>query len=300
MSSFLQAAIQAAKAAGDLQRRSYGKPLHIELKDGNTLNLVTQVDKLCEKTVFRILKKKFPSHGLWGEESGGAPKKKGYTWVVDPLDGTTNYTHRYPFFCCSVALLKDGRPVVGAVYEPLRRELFAAEKDGGATLNGKSIRVSSVPTLSHALLCTGFAYQVHQTGYNLENFKRFILKSQGVRRDGSAALNLCYVACGRFEGFWERGIQAWDMAAGVLIAKEAGAVVTDLSGGPYDLLAQNVLASNALVHKVMQNILAESPDEKRYLGAKGAAVSEPATVASTTDMELPLFNKKPTKKKGRG
>jgi myo-inositol-1(or 4)-monophosphatase len=191
---------------------------------------VTQVDKLCEKTVFKILKAKFPSHGLWGEESGGGPKKKGYTWVVDPLDGTTNYTHRFPFFCCSVALLKDGRPIAACVFDPMRRECFAAEKDGGATLNGKPIRVSAVPNLSHSLLVTGFGYQVHQTGYNLENFKRFILKSQGVRRDGSAALDLCYVACGRFEGFWERGIQAWDMAAGTLIAREAGAVVTDMSG----------------------------------------------------------------------
>jgi myo-inositol-1(or 4)-monophosphatase len=300
MSAFLQTAIKAAQAAGEIQRKFYGKPLQVEVKDGNTLNLVTQIDRQCEKTVFSVLRKKFPSHGLWGEESGGAPKKKGYTWVVDPLDGTTNYTHRYPFFCCSVALLKDGRPVAAAVYEPLRRELFAAEKDGGATLNGKPIRVSAVPALSHSLLCTGFAYQVHQTGYNLENFKRFILKSQGVRRDGSAALNLCYVACGRFEGFWERGIQAWDMAAGVLIAKEAGAVVTDLSGGPYDLLAQNVLASNAFVHKAMQSILADSPDEKKYLGGKDVSEADPILVP-LTEMELPLFNnKKPTRKKSRG
>lgn len=297
MSSFLQTAVRAAQAAGNIQRKFYGKPLQVEIKDGNILNLVTQVDKLCEKTVFKILKAKFPSHGLWGEESGGGPKKKGYTWVVDPLDGTTNYTHRFPFFCCSVALLKDTRPIAACVFDPMRRECFAAEKDGGATLNGKPIRVSSVPNLSHSLLVTGFGYQVHQTGYNLENFKRFILKSQGVRRDGSAALDLCYVACGRYEGFWERGIQAWDMAAGTLIAREAGAVVTDLSGGPYDLMAQNVLASNALVHKAMQGILAESPDEKEFFKTK---YSVPAsTPTPTADMELPLFNKKPAKKKGK-
>lgn len=294
MSAFLKTAVQAAQAAGEIQRKFYGKPLQVEVKEHNVLNLVTQVDKACEKTVFQVLKRRFPTHGLWGEESGGASKKKGYTWVVDPLDGTTNYTHRYPFFCCSVALLKDGRPVAAAVYEPLRRELFTAEKDGGAALNGKPIRVSSVPALSHSLLCTGFGYQVHKTGYNLENFKRFILKSQGVRRDGSAALNLCYVACGRFEGFWERGIQAWDMAAGVLIAREAGAVVTDISGGPYDLLAQNVLCSNALVHKAMQAVLAESPDEKKFLETRPA---EAEASAPSADMELPLFNRKPAKKK---
>jgi len=297
MSAILQAAVQAARAAGSIQRRFYGKPLNIELKEGNVLNLVTQVDRLCEKTVLSLLKRRFPSHGMWGEESGGAPRAKGFTWVVDPLDGTTNFTHGYPFFCCSVALLKDGHPVAAAVHDELRKETFAAEQGCGATLNGKKIHVSPVSNLSRALLCTGFAYQVHETGYNLENFKRFILKSQGVRRDGSAALNLSYVAAGRFDGFWERGIQAWDMAAGVLLVREAGGTVTDVTGVSYDLLKQNTLATNGILHPAMLEILKDSPDEKNFLRTLKAK-KLPEQAAPAPPMELPLFNK-PSKKKKR-
>jgi myo-inositol-1(or 4)-monophosphatase len=297
MSAFLQAAVQAARAAGAIQRRFYGKPLNIELKEGNSLNLVTQVDKLCEKTALSLLKRRFPSHGLWGEESGGAPRARGFTWVVDPLDGTTNFTHGYPFFCCSVALLKDGRPVAAAVHDELRKETFSAEQGAGAALNGRRIRVSPTASLSKALLCTGFAYHVHETGYNLENFKRFILKSQGVRRDGSAALNLSYVAAGRFDGFWERGIQAWDMAAGVLLVREAGGTVTDVTGSPYDLLKQNVLATNGGLHPAMLEILSDSPDEKNFLKALKTKKPSAAPIPNPP-MELPLFNK-PSKNKKR-
>jgi len=293
MSKFLLAAVQAAKIAGAIQKRFYGKPLTIELKGGNPLNLVTHVDKQCEKAVFKHLKKRFPSHVLWGEESGRPSRKNRWTWVVDPLDGTTNYAHGYPFFCCSVALLDGERPVAGAVYEPLRGELFAAERGGGATLNGKRIRVSQVSKLEQALLCTGFAYSVKETGYNLENFKRFVLRAQGVRRDGSAALNLCQLAAGRFDGFWERGIQAWDMAAGSVIIQEAGGLVTDVTGSPFDVTAQNALASNGLLHKEMLEILRNSPDEKNF------RPSPPTTASpSVPAAELPLFQKRaPVKKK---
>jgi myo-inositol-1(or 4)-monophosphatase len=293
MSKFLSAAVQAARKAGAIQKRFYGKPLQIEIKGGNSLNLVTQVDKMCEKAVLGQLKKVFPTHGLWGEESGRTGPKGRYTWIVDPLDGTTNFSHGYPFFCCSLALLDGLKPVVGVVYDALKDELFTAERGCGAFLNGKRIRVSVISDLTRALLCTGFAYQVRETHYNLENFKRFILKSQGVRRDGSAALNLCYVAAGRFDGFWERGIQAWDMAAAVLIAQEAGALLTDVTGGPWVLTGENALCTNGLIHKAMLEVLKDSPDEKNWRGSSPPKAATPAPAE-----ELPLF-RKPFKRKGR-
>ncbi len=285
MSKILTAAIAAARRAGAIQKRFYGKPLRVALKGGNTLNLVTHVDKLCEKTVRSFLRGRFPSHGFWGEESGRSGPRGRFTWVVDPLDGTTNYAHAYPFFCCSIALLEDMRPVAGVVFDCLRNELFTAERGNGAALNGKPIRVSKVPDLSRALLCTGFAYHVKETLYNLENFKRFILRSQAVRRDGAAALNLCYLGAGRFDGFWERGIQIWDMAAGSLIAQEAGALVTDITGAPFDLLGENALVTNGLIHKAMLEMLAESPDEKHFLEKFGGNPKPTAPV----ETNLPLF-----------
>ncbi len=264
MSAFLNAAVQAARAAGRIQKKYYGRILHVRYKSKNKLNLVTEVDELCEKAVFSILRKRFPAHDLWGEESGRQRDSSPFAWVVDPLDGTTNYAHAYPFFCCSIALLRDGQPLAGVIYDPLRDECFTAEKSKGARLNGRRLKVSKVSTLAESLLCTGFAYAVRETHYNLDNFKRFVLNSQGVRRDGSAALNLAYLAAGRFEGFWERGIQAWDMAAGVLLAREAGAKVTDITGKPYDLLAENVLASNPKVYSAMLRILKSGTDEKTW------------------------------------
>jgi myo-inositol-1(or 4)-monophosphatase len=264
MGPYLKAAIEAAQSAGKIQKRYYGRAHNIQFKTKNPLNLVTEVDKACEKKVLSFLQKRFPSHNFWGEESGQKKNRSDYTWVVDPLDGTTNYAHDYPFFCCSVALVKDLKPVVGVIYDPLRNECFTAEKSRGAALNGKKIRVSKTKTLAESLLSTGFAYAVRETHYNLDNFERFIMKSQGVRRDGSAALNLAYVAAGRFDGFWERGIQAWDMAAAVLLVQEAGGKVTDITGGPFNLLAENALASNGKIHQQIFNILKNGKDEKNW------------------------------------
>ena len=264
MSLALKTAVAAAQAAGKIHEKHYGRTLHIKFKSKNKLNLVTEVDRRCEKLIFSILKKRFPTHNFWGEESGRHQNRSGYTWFVDPLDGTTNYAHAYPFFCCSIALVQDGQPLAGVVYDALRKECFTAEKGEGAALNGRPLRVSKVSTLSESLLCTGFAYAVRETHYNLDNFKRFILKSQGVRRDGSAALNLAYVAAGRFDGFWERGLQAWDMAAGVLLVREAGGKTTDITGGPYDLMAENALASNGKIHSRMLQMLRDGVDEKNW------------------------------------
>ncbi len=265
MSAVLKAAIEAAKAAGKIHRRFYGKTLKVEIKKENSLNLVTQVDKACEKKIQSVLHNRFPAFNFWGEESGQLAGDSEFTWIVDPLDGTTNFAHAYPFFCVSIALLKGKEPISAVIYDAMNNECFTAEKGKGAFLNGKRIKVSSTSSLSKSLLSTGFAYGVKETFYNFENFKNFVLNSQGVRRDGSAAMNLAYVAAGRFEGFWERGIQAWDMAAGVLLIREAGGKVTDISGKPYDLLAQNALASNGKIHPKMHKLLWAGPDENKWV-----------------------------------
>jgi myo-inositol-1(or 4)-monophosphatase len=264
MSLFLKTAERAARAAGRIHKKYYGRVLNIQYKGKNSLNLVTQVDRLAEKKVLSILKKKFPGHDLLGEESGRLSDHSRYTWVVDPLDGTTNFAHSYPFFCVSIALLFNGKPIVGVIYDALRGECFTAEKGRGAFLNGRRMKVSRIGALEKSLVCTGFAYAVRETHYNLDNFKNFVMTTQGVRRDGSAAMNLAYVAAGRFEGFWERGIEAWDMAAGVLLVREAGGRVTDITGGPYDLQAKNALASNGKLHEKMLRILKNGKDEKRW------------------------------------
>ncbi len=264
MGRFLKTAIRAAKAAGEIHKKHYGKTLNVRFKSKNKLNLVTEVDTLCESRVLTLLKREFPSHNFWGEESGRGAATSEYTWLVDPLDGTTNFAHAYPFFCCSIALTKNNEPIVGVVYDALRDECFYAEKGHGAYLNGKRLKVSGTKTLAESLVCTGFAYAVRETHYNLDNFRQFVLKAQGVRRDGSAAMNLSYVAAGRFDGFWERGIQAWDMAAGVLMVQEAGGKVTDISGRPFDLMAQNALASNGKIHSQIFQILRKSKDEKTW------------------------------------
>ena len=284
MSLILKTAIKAAKAAGKIHKRHYGLVHHIQFKSRNKLNLVTEVDTLCEKTVLSILKRSFPTHNFWGEESGKDSGTSPYTWLIDPLDGTTNYAHAYPFFCCSIALIKKINPrplrerarvrgeapasyeiIAGVIYDALRDECFTAEKGKGAFLNGKRLRVTKISDLKQSLVCTGFAYHVQNTKYNFKNFENFVLKTQGVRRDGSAAMNLAYTAAGRFEGFWERGIQAWDMAAGVLMILEAGGKVTDISGKPFDLMAENALASNGKIHEQLFKVLKSGTDEKNWI-----------------------------------
>lgn len=264
MSLFLKPAVRAAKTAGQIHRKHYGRVRNIRFKSKNKLNLVTEVDQQCEKAVLALLKKDFPAHNFWGEESGQEKNQSEFTWLVDPLDGTTNYAHAYPFFCCSIALVQNGRPVMGVIYDALRDECFMAEKGRGAFLNGTRLRVSTTQTLDESLVSTGFAYAVRETHYNLDNFRQFVLRAQGVRRDGSAAMNLAYVAAGRFDGFWERGIQAWDMAAGVLMVAEAGGKVTDITGKPFDLMAENALASNGKIHGRIFSILKNGKDEKNW------------------------------------
>ncbi len=287
--------MEAARIGGKIQLAHYGKAHDIRFKTGGAMNLVTEVDQKCEKAIFAHLKKAYPRHGLWGEETGRG-KKAEYTWLVDPLDGTTNYAHGYPFFCTSVALLQNERPLVGAIFNAVSGELFTAEKGKSAFLNGKKLKVSSVSQLEMSLLATGFAYAVKETRYNLDNFKRFVLTAQGIRRDGSAALNLAYVAAGRFDGLWERGPQAWDMAAAVLMVQEAGGWVTDITGAPWNLHGQNILASNGLIHKEMLDLLSSGPDEKRWHARqtrKNTALSKVQEVQQSITSDLPLFASEP-------
>ncbi|HEY5600372.1 MAG TPA: inositol monophosphatase family protein, partial [Candidatus Manganitrophaceae bacterium] len=203
-----------------------------------------------------MIHRRFPDHQIMAEEGHGSKAPSPYRWVIDPLDGTTNYAHGFPFFCVSIGLEVEGSVLLGVVYDPLRRELFVAEKGKGATLNDKPISVSQVDVLKKSLLVTGFAYdiRVHPKN-NFNHFVNFSLSAQGVRRTGSAALDLCYVAAGRLDGFWELKLNPWDTAAGSLMMLEAGGKVTDLAGKPYSIYDPEILATNGKIHRQMIEIL---------------------------------------------
>jgi len=253
MKEFIQAAEEACRIAGALQLEGLKREKQIEFK--GSINLVTDVDKACEKSIVEVLQGRFPEHDILAEEGSGRRKNSEYKWIIDPLDGTTNYAHGYRLFCVSIALEHKGEIVVGAVYEPNRDEMFLAEKGGGARLNGDKISVSSVGELNHAMLATGFAYNVRETSNNnLDHFQKFLLKSQAIRRDGVAAIDLCYVAAGRYDGFWELNLFPWDVAAGYLMIQEAGGKVSDFRGKAFDVYSKEILASNTRLHREMQEI----------------------------------------------
>jgi myo-inositol-1(or 4)-monophosphatase len=254
----LDAAVEMARAAGALLREGYGRAHQPERK--GRIDLVTEYDRRSEALLLEAIARRFPGHAMLAEESGAsAPGERvaPVRWLVDPLDGTTNFAHNYPFFCVSVAAEVDGRLVAGAVYDPVREELFAAAAGEGATLNGEPIRVSDIERVEDALLVTGFPYDVREhPERSLPLFEAFLMRAQGIRRDGSAALNLCYLAAGRFDGFWEGHLSPWDMAAGVLIVREAGGRVTDYAGEPFRLDRPQILASTGRLHEEMRVILA--------------------------------------------
>jgi myo-inositol-1(or 4)-monophosphatase len=251
---FMEVAIKAALEAGGVLRRSLGRVREIAYKGEN--NLVTEVDRLSENTVIGIIKASFPSHGIFAEERGKSSSESDFLWIIDPLDGTTNYAHTYPVFSVSIALQIKGTLVLGVVYDPLREELFSAELGSGAYLNERSIKVSAVRTVKESLLCTGFTHENEwMVEENLIHFANFIKRAQAVRRDGSAALDLCYVACGRYDGFWELGLNPWDTAAGSLILKEAGGKITDFNGREFSIYSEELLATNGIIHKEMLDVL---------------------------------------------
>lgn len=251
----LKTAIELAKEAGRIQMDYFGRRHDVEFK--GAINIVTEVDKKCEDLIVGRLQKDFPTYDILAEEGTGKRCKSEWRWIIDPLDATVNYNHTYPFFGPSIALEHKGEIVIGVVYESTRGELFVAEKGGGATLNGKKISVSKEGDLKRSLLSTGFAYNVQEGEQrnNLEYFERFMMEVQAIRRDGMAEGDLCYLACGRFDGFWELFLKPWDLAAGVLIIKEAGGRVTNFSGSDVDIYGMEIVASNGLIHDAMLEVL---------------------------------------------
>jgi myo-inositol-1(or 4)-monophosphatase len=247
-SQFLSVALDAARGAGRLLRDELGGTRRISHKR-SVIDLVTEMDQRAERFIVERLLEAFPDHAVLAEESGATDGRSEYRWVIDPLDGTTNYAHGLPIFAVSVALERAGVVELGVAYDPSRDECFVAQRGQGATLGGEPIRVSGVDSLDRALLVTGFPYDIRTTGEtNLPEYAALSVRAQAVRRLGSAVLDLCYVACGRLDGFWEQALGPWDMAAGGLIVQEAGGRVTNVRGGPWHLEGPGVLASNGLVH----------------------------------------------------
>lgn len=244
-----------AQGAGEILRASYGQHLRIDHK--GVIDLVTEADHRSEAYLLEEIQRSFPGHKIVAEESGETAGADGQIWYIDPLDGTVNYAHGVPIFSVSIAYAEEGEIRLGVVYDPLRDECFSAEAGQGAWLNGQPLQVSKAQVLDQALLVTGFPYDIRTNPENnLENYVRFALHSQGVRRLGSAALDLCYVAAGRFDGYWEIRMKAWDVAAGGLIAEQAGALVTNLAGGAdYISPPQSVLAANPSLHAQMLVLL---------------------------------------------
>lgn len=251
----LEFAIGVAKEAGALLRDRLNTNFTISHK--GEINLVTEVDIASESLIRERIATRFPRHQVLAEESGLAETNSEYRWVIDPLDGTTNYAHGYPIFCVSIGLEYKGEAILGVVYDPMRDELFSAERGSGAWLNNKKIHVSSIQKLSKALLSTGFPYDIKTSkATNLEHWTNFAMHAQALRRDGAAALDLCYTACGRFDGFWELNLSAWDMVAGSLIVTEAGGQVSDFAGSGFSPYTPEIVASNGLIHEQMIEVLA--------------------------------------------
>jgi myo-inositol-1(or 4)-monophosphatase len=247
-------AAEAVLRAGALQKARYGQELEVRHK--GTIDLVTDVDRACEDEVLRVIRSRFPDHDVVAEETPVESTGSRTVWYVDPLDGTVNFAHGYPFFSASVAVAVDGSAVAGAVYDPIKEELFTAERGGGAFLNGRPLRVSRTDLLVKSLLVTGFPYDVHEdVEGKLRMFRRFMGVAQAVRRDGSAALDLCYLAAGRIDGFFEERLNSWDMAAGNLMIEEAGGRVSRYDGTPLALRHDEILASNGLLHEAMLQVV---------------------------------------------
>jgi myo-inositol-1(or 4)-monophosphatase len=254
MEQLLTVARHAALTAGALLREQFGGVREISYK--GAINLVTEMDRRSERTIVDIISAAFPDHGILAEEGASREGSSEYLWIIDPLDGTTNYAHGYPNFSVSIGIEQQGELVAGVVYDPLRDELFTAGRGGGALLNGRPLSVSKNDTLIRCLLATGFPYdRAESEQNNLNFFHALIMACQEIRRSGSAALDLCSVAAGRLDGYWELKLQPWDVAAGSLLVREAGGAVTDLSGSPFGVRDRDIVASNGIIHGQMTEIL---------------------------------------------
>ena len=252
----LNVAIEAAKEAGKFLKFNLGKVKEIKRKIGQETNLVTEIDRQSEQLIIGIIKRHFPQHSHLAEESGAGEKTSEYRWIIDPLDGTTNYTHHFPCFAVSIALEKSGEIILGVVYDPNLDELFTAEKGKGASVNGKPLSASKTDALIRSLLVTGFPYNIKDNpDHAIEHFINFLKEAQAVRRMGSAAIDLAYVAAGRMDGFWEVSLNPWDAAAAVLLVTEAGGKVTDFLGNRHSIYGKPILASNGIIHEEMIRVL---------------------------------------------
>jgi len=250
--------IQISKEAGGLIRNAFGRAHSIEFKT-NELNLVTETDKASEKLITDFIRKKYPSHGILAEEGSEVNPAKGgteYLWVIDPLDGTTNFAHGLPIFAVSIGVQKNGETIAGVVYDVMRDVVFSAEKNSGSFENGKRINVSKNDNLGHGMLVTGFPYDIRENPDKAyERFIAFLKQARAIRRLGSAAIDFCYVANGVFDGFWEVSLHPWDICAGKLIVEEAGGLVTDFDGNKIDIYSKRILATNGFVHQKMIDVM---------------------------------------------
>jgi myo-inositol-1(or 4)-monophosphatase len=254
----LEVAVAAAETAGEVLRSGFGREQTVKYK--GKVDLVTEVDERAEAVIGEMLRGAFPGYGMLAEEGGRRLGEGDSRWIVDPLDGTTNYAHGLPIFAVSIALERAGEVVLGVVHDPMRGETYVAERGGGATLNGEPIRVSDIDEPIRALLVTGFPYDRSDMGTAVELFGRLTELTQGVRRLGAAALDLCYVAAGRLDAYYEKGLHAWDVAAGSLILKEAGGRITDYRGREVDLEGREIVASNGLLHPVLLEAIGADHD----------------------------------------
>lgn len=254
MNDFKECAVEIAREAGMFLKNRLNSEHTIDYK--GEINLVTEADKISEGMITSKIASLFPDHDILAEEFTYTTRGSDFTWIIDPLDGTTNYAHGYPFFCVSIALERLDTMIVGIIYDPMLNEMFVAEKGKGAFLNDRAIHVSNTNRVIEGLLATGFPYDIREDSHNnLNYFNTMILKAQAIRRAGSAALDLAYVAAGRFDGFWELKLNPWDIAAGWLLVEEAGGIVTDMQGKDYYLESPSILASNGRIHKEMMDVL---------------------------------------------
>ena len=255
MASYLEAGRDIAQQAGALLMRYFERGVDYRLK--GEFDLVTEADHASEALIIELLRSRFPTHAVVAEESGGAQAASPFCWYVDPLDGTTNFAHGFPVFCVSLALARDGELLCGVIFDPLHQELFEAERGAGARLNGRRIQVSAVGRLADSLAATGFPSRKRHLNVNVHFYYQMAMLSHGVRRAGSAALDLAYVACGRLDAFWEFGLNPWDTAAGILLVEEAGGKVSDMQGAPACLRGPHLLADNGRLHAEILGVFGE-------------------------------------------
>lgn len=258
---YKKTAIAAAIESGRFIKRSVGKITAITYKGRD--NIVTDVDRRSEHMIIKKLLSAFPDHSILSEERLPIKTSSPYKWIIDPLDGTTNFAHAFPFFCVSIGLECRGKIILGVVYDPMREELFYAERGNGAYLNNKKIKVSATKRLSDGFLATGFSYGLKGRARNVRYFRDFLIKASAIRRAGAAALDMSYVACGRFDGFWEMDLHPWDSAAAFLIVEEAGGRVTKFDGSHYSPYDKEVLATNGRIHQSMVKVLTSPSKNKR-------------------------------------